>query len=256
MVEEPLFTIQPPEFIPGKGYELSTMVSSLDSAVVSLSPDRRAEFHSCHAHHLPGEENSNMVIFRSNAYTLTDGTIAMFPKIARINHSCRPNAANVWSQASGVRVIWAAKDILPGEEVTVTYAPLLKTSEERQSRLSQYGFRCNCEACSDHYHTDSRRVRMGRLLTELEERLGRSTSDVANRRLLPKGRELSQMLEDEHLADYLANAYHLTAELYLRSKNISAAAEWSRKALQLNENADRESHASFREREFLDNILS
>ncbi|KAK6087442.1 SET domain-containing protein 5 [Seiridium cupressi] len=258
MVEEPLFTITPPEFVPGRGYELSAMASSVDTAVSSLSPSQRTDFDACHAHHLPGEDENdrNMVIFRSNAYTLTDGTIAMFPRIARINHSCRPNAANIWSEASNSRVIWAARDITPGEEVTVTYAPLLKTSNERQRRLAQYGFRCSCEACREHEHTDGRRLRMGRLLAELEERLGRSTSEVANKKLLPKAVEMVHLMEEEHMMDYLPNAYRLVAELSLRSKDIPAAAGWSRKALQLHEFADEKSHAAESEREYLTIINS
>lgn len=235
------------------------MVTALGTAVSSLSSDKRAEFDACHAHYLPGDSEGqtsrDMIIFRSNAYTLTDGTIAMFPKIARINHSCRPNAANVWSQASGFRVIWAARDIQPGEEVTVTYAPLLKGSEERQKRLAQYGFRCTCEACHDRENTDSRRLAMGRLLAEIEERLGRKTSDIANRKLLPKAVELIRMMENEHMMDYLPNAYHNAAELCLRREDTEAAAMWSRKALQLYEYADLSSFASQAEREYLESFL-
>ncbi|KAM0810700.1 hypothetical protein AB5N19_11050 [Seiridium cardinale] len=234
------------------------MASSVDTAVLSLSPSQRTEFDACHAHYLPGEHENdrNMAIFRSNAYTLTGGTIAIFPRIARINYSCRPNAANIWSEASNLRVIWAARDITPGEEVTITYAPLLKTSNERQRRLAQYGFRCSCDACHEHEHTDGRRLRMGRLLAELEERLGRSTSEVANKKLLPKAVDMVHLMEEEHMMDYLPNAYRLVAELSLRSKDIPAAAEWSRKALQLLEFADEKSYAAESEREYLISINS
>lgn len=256
MVEEPLFTIVPPDFRPGMGYQLSEMAASLDATVASLPDSRRGEFYACHQHRLPGEGEAdrNMVIFRSNAYTLTDGTIAMFPKVARINHSCRPNAANIWSAASNMRIIWAARDIQPGEEVTVTYAPLLKKSEERQRRLAPYGFRCTCEACHDHEQTDPLRLKMGRILHELEDRLARSTSSVANKKLLPKAVELTRMAEAEHMMDYLPNAYHLAAELALRLGDKAAAAEWSRKALRLHEYADQKSHASQNEHEYLRQI--
>lgn len=256
MVERPLFTIVPPTFEPGKGYQLSGMAASLDAAVAALSDTQREEFASCHQHRLPGEGDGdrNMVIFRSNAYTLTDGTIAMFPKIARINHSCRPSAANIWSPASGLRIIWAARDIQPGEEVTVTYAPLLKKSEERQSRLTQYGFRCDCDACRDHEHTDVVRVKMARLLDELEDRLSRRTSNVANKKLLPKAIELTRMLEEEHMMDYLPHALHLASELSRRLGDIAAAVEWSRHALRLHECADEMSNATRSEREYLDGL--
>ncbi|ETS82353.1 hypothetical protein PFICI_04229 [Pestalotiopsis fici W106-1] len=270
MVEAPLFAITPPQFVPGKGYELSAMAASVDAAVASLSPADRNVFHSCHAHYLPGEaaateepgsgadmrRNRNMVIFRSNAYTLTNGSVAMFPQIARINHACRPNAANVWSAASDRRIIWAARDIAAGEEVTVTYAPLLKARSDRQARLAPYGFTCDCEACRDNdpEGTDRSRVRMGRLLAELEERLAQSTSGAANKRLLPKALELVQLLEKEHMMDYLPNAYHLAAELAHRMEDSAAAMTWSEKALQLHRHADEISHAAMGEQSYLDRV--
>ncbi|ORY62916.1 uncharacterized protein BCR38DRAFT_217437 [Pseudomassariella vexata] len=248
MVEPPLFAIKPPEFIPGKGYEIEAMIADVDKAVAALSSEEQDEFRSCHEHRLPNEAASehrrNMFIFRSNAYTLTDGKIAMFPKIAKINHSCRPNAANVWSSVSRLRIIWAARDILPGEEVSVTYAPLLQTREDRQKRLAQYGFRCSCEACHDHAHTDPRRKQMARLLSELEDRLARKTSAFANKKLLLKATALVEMLEEEHMMDYLPNAYRMAAELSFRLDNITAAEDWARQELRLHENADELSSAS------------
>lgn len=295
MVEAPLFAITPPEFVPGRGYELAAMKASVDAAVSALSPADRDMFHACHAHYLPGEaeaagaaaaaegettgtdteddsDKNNMIIFRSNAYTLTDGSVAMFPRIARINHACRPNAANVWSaDPTNRRVVWAARDIAAGEEITVTYAPLLKTRAERQRRLDAYGFVCDCEACrgkgdgGDHDHDktawtgdDRSRVRMGRLLAELEERLAahKSTSGAANKRLLPKALELVRMLEEEHLMDYLPNAYHLAAELARRMGDSDAAITWSEKALQLHKYADERSHAALSEQSYLDSLRS
>ncbi|KAF7535524.1 hypothetical protein G7054_g5285 [Neopestalotiopsis clavispora] len=275
------------------------MKASVDAAVGALSPADRDMFHACHAHYLPGEaeaagaaaaavegettgtdaeddSDKNMIIFRSNAYTLTDGSVAMFPRIARINHACRPNAANVWSaDPTNRRVVWAARDIAAGEEITVTYAPLLKTRAERQRRLDAYGFVCDCEACrgkgdgGDHDHDhdheaaswtghDQSRVRMGRLLAELEERLAahKSTSGAANKRLLPKALELVRLLEEEHLMDYLPNAYHLAAELARRMGDSDAAMAWSEKALQLHKYADERSHAALSEQSYLDSLRS
>ncbi|KAI0132117.1 hypothetical protein BJ170DRAFT_577346, partial [Xylariales sp. AK1849] len=259
MVEEPLFSINPPDFVPGRGYEVQAMVTDVDEAVTRLSREQQDEFLSCHEYRLPTEassEHRNMFIFRSNAYTLTDGTVAMFPKIAKINHSCRPNAANVWSEASRLRIIWAARDIEQGEEVTVTYAPLLKSHDERQRRLAQYGFRCGCEACLAHTQTDSGRVQMGKYLAELEERLSRNTSAFANKKLLPKATALVGMLEEEHMMDYLPNAYHLAAEISFRLQNITAAKDWAGKALRLFEYADERSTATKAALDYLEKVAS
>jgi SET domain-containing protein len=88
-----------------------------------------------------------MTILRSNAYNTGSSHIGLFPKTARINHSCNPNAGNYWDEKAAERVIYASRDIEEGEEITVSYIPLLKPIKERQARLQQYGFTCDCSAC-------------------------------------------------------------------------------------------------------------
>ncbi|KAH8655444.1 hypothetical protein BX600DRAFT_69010 [Xylariales sp. PMI_506] len=256
MVEPPLFAVDPPRFIPGKGYELKEMIPDIDAALSNLSEEEREEFWGCHEYRLPQEadsSNKNLFIFRSNAYTLGSGQIAMFPKIARINHSCKPNAGGIWSEASDQRIIVAARDIYPGEEVTVTYIPLLRLHDERQQRLAQYGFRCSCETCINHEHTDMRRAEMAGLMellqNELRQPMSRDSSTVQN--LLPGVLSLVSMLEEEHLLEYLGTAYHLAAELHLRAHDASAAREWAVKELKVHRNADPKSLAAQQAREFM-----
>eukprot|EP00611_Tribonema_gayanum_P021826 TRINITY_DN4283_c0_g1_i1.p1 TRINITY_DN4283_c0_g1~~TRINITY_DN4283_c0_g1_i1.p1 ORF type:complete len:658 (+),score=178.23 TRINITY_DN4283_c0_g1_i1:541-2514(+) len=61
-----------------------------------------------------------------------------------INHSCLPNAAQVF--VGNTLVITAARPIMAGEEVTIQYFDVLTTLEERQ-RMSGDAFTCACERC-------------------------------------------------------------------------------------------------------------
>lgn len=42
----------------------------------------------------------------------------------------------------------AARDIAAGEELSITYIAQMHTREERQERLSRWGFNCTCAQCS------------------------------------------------------------------------------------------------------------
>ncbi|KAI4603252.1 hypothetical protein KJ359_006045 [Pestalotiopsis sp. 9143b] len=262
MVEEPLFTVTPPTFVPGRGYELSAMAASVDAAVAELSLFDRELFRACHAHFLPGEKDKvretggglNMIIFRSNAYTLTDGNVAMFPRIARINHSCQPNVANVWSPASGRRIIWAARKIAEGEEITVTYAPLLKSRKDRQARLDPYGFTCDCEACRNHERTDEVRVKKGQDLAELQKRVPWISGKNGDHPLVNDAFNLWIFLLEENMMDYLPDFTHLMADLFNRLGDPESTEFWAEQALMMYEHADENSHAAKFEREYLKGI--
>jgi len=42
----------------------------------------------------------------------------------------------------------AYRDVKKGEELTMTYLTFFRTRTDRQARLKQYGFECQCSACS------------------------------------------------------------------------------------------------------------
>lgn len=76
----------------------------------------------------------------------------LFPKFARINHSCLPNCTMYFKgfpvEALVVKTLF---DIEKDTELTVSYLPRLKnTYHERQRLLSErYRFKCACCLCSD-----------------------------------------------------------------------------------------------------------
>lgn len=79
---------------------------------------------------------------------------ALFKQIARINHTCDPNAEFTlsWSDELGtvVNCITALRSIRDGEEISISYLPvrLRATFAERRKQLSQHwGFECDCTRC-------------------------------------------------------------------------------------------------------------
>ena len=42
-------------------------------------------------------------------------------RIARVNHACQPNAASIYDDTACVAILFAQKDIQPGDEITYCY---------------------------------------------------------------------------------------------------------------------------------------
>ena len=42
-------------------------------------------------------------------------------RIARVNHSCQPNAGAIYDETARVAILFAQKDIQPGEEISICY---------------------------------------------------------------------------------------------------------------------------------------
>ncbi|CAN8096340.1 unnamed protein product [Discula destructiva] len=123
IVEEALFSIQLPELVTGKGYNMAAMKHDMSRQYALLGPQDKEEFDSCHEHRFEGDSKDEpgrlMAILRSNGYTTQspDGrtTVSMYPKVALINHSCRPNVLNVDTETK--RII-AIRTIRAGEEAS------------------------------------------------------------------------------------------------------------------------------------------
>lgn len=91
-----------------------------------------------------------LAIFRSNAFDIGRDRQAIFPSIARINHSCVPNAQGHFHEDLKRLNIHATRDILDGEEVMINYLKETGVALRRQRQdklLEGYGFDCDCPAC-------------------------------------------------------------------------------------------------------------
>jgi hypothetical protein len=249
--EEPVFKITPPPFREGVGYPLSEVGLLVREEFELLSAEIQAEVLSLHAYTTAAEKTVDELvpIFRSNAYN-SGKQIGLFPKIARINHSCRPNTSYFWNERLNRRVVYATRRIEEGQEILVSYIPLLHKHADRQKRLDQYGFKCSCDACAVKPSTldliDRRReaIRLGFL--ELESKLTLDAPDgvaemKAAQKMAEKSAKVVKLVEEELLADYYANAYRIAAILHARIGEWRSATLWAHKSYQLRLMADRES---------------
>jgi ketosteroid isomerase-like protein len=254
--EAPVIRIQPPQFRDGVAYPLGDIELLLQRAFEELSDGAKADVMSLSSHQTTTEQLDDIVaIFRSNAYIIgaNHGELGLFPKGARINHSCRPNTSQVWHERTGKRVVRAIRRIEEGEEMFATYIPLLHTHDARQRRLKQYGFTCTCAACAqeqaEQEASDKRRRDIRKAFAEFEPQLTLSIPESAiGRKRANKNAqasvELVDLVEEEGLADYYAQAYRVAAISHARVEKWESATLWAHKSYQLRLVEDEQSQAT------------
>jgi hypothetical protein len=196
-------------------YELSTSerLALLYRGVDTLPSESQKRFWE-----LMGHFNGDPVedrIHTNNFDVIIDGVNqqALFPEIAMLNHDCRPNAAYFFDEEMMTHYVHAIRDIIPGEEITITYIDNEKDRKTRMSRLEKnWGFECSCAACTAHPNflaeSDSRLYQ----ITDLAKILDDWTSTSA---ATPEIAELMVTLYiQERLDASLATAYKYAAEVY------------------------------------------
>jgi SET domain len=255
LTEKPLFTVAMPEMVEGQGHRITEMISELEQEFSKLSPEQQNEYLDQHDYRFPGETHTRLLsILRSNAYNTGDNHVGSFPKTARINHSCRPNCGNFWSEKTGQRVIYAESDIKKGDEITVSYIPLLKSIKERQARLKQYGFVCDCTACQST-ESSKKRVKISDLLESLEQKAySASKKDETNERLIKKAVALVGLIEEEGLTNYLARAFRLASVFNQRRGNLKVALEWAAKELEMHQWAEVDSEEALATMHYMETL--
>lgn len=90
---------------------------------------------------------------------------AMYCAIARLNHSCTPNAQQTHCPDTGEEILIASRNIEIGEEINDCYIDLRQSRADRRRQLLElYRFECNCKGCDEHSKADdTRRVRASQL---------------------------------------------------------------------------------------------
>ncbi|KAK3058556.1 hypothetical protein LTR09_000120 [Extremus antarcticus] len=78
----------------------------------------------------------------------SEWAVALFPTVARINHSCVPNLHAHYDPSSGAQIIYSLRDISAGAELTISYFQITMPRAARQKRAGDWGFTCTCPACS------------------------------------------------------------------------------------------------------------
>ena len=81
----------------------------------------------------------------------------LFLTVARINHSCTPNAQTHYRPSSAAKVLYSFRDIKAGEEIEISYFGITLPYADRQNRTKSWGFTCECLACSTFGTPQSRK---------------------------------------------------------------------------------------------------
>ncbi|KAL6708100.1 SET domain-containing protein 5 [Coniothyrium glycines] len=244
MQETPVIQIEPPKVKKGSPYPMSMVSSLVLEQFNALTIEQQKDVLSLTLQIRKADEVSVDrvgAIFKNNAYNTGDH-ISLFPKIARINHSCRPNLSYYWNASRNRKIVYATRPIKKGEEVFVSYISLLLAQEDRQRYLDRYGFKCHCEACAQErvamQLSDQRRTTISKAFTDFAPELvltpPKSKAALQQARNNAKASiQLAELVQEEGLADYYAKAYRIVAISHARIGEWQPAAVWANKGYEL-----------------------
>ncbi len=74
-----------------------------------------------------------------------DHGYGLWMQAAMFNHSCVPNAT--YGFLGDMLIVRLARDVVTGDEITISYVSAHDSIEERDAKLMRRGFRCECELC-------------------------------------------------------------------------------------------------------------
>ncbi|OAA59818.1 SET domain protein [Niveomyces insectorum RCEF 264] len=179
-------------------------------------------------------------VLRSNAFhaVLADQRhMALFPDLARINHACMPNAFPRFPPHSLAATVAASKEILPGEEITISYITLGETRERRQTGLQRWSFTCACPLCAADADavaaSDRRRRRIAQLrdhdLTVATLRSNGTDPDTVHGFI----HELAELVQQEELFPLYSEPYEHLARLNWMQGQRDQAAVYAQASLDL-----------------------
>ncbi|KAK0377774.1 hypothetical protein CLIM01_04880 [Colletotrichum limetticola] len=132
---------------------------------------------------------------------------------SRMNHDCRPNVDYWFDPRTLTQRTVAIRDIIPGEELTLSYIDPMQTRAARRERLhSTWGFHCSCHHCMQHRLKTDESDRRIEQIASLREEFNDYTP--ASRATPQMAELLISLYEQEHNWSLLTEAYTLAAIEY------------------------------------------
>ncbi|KAL8388831.1 hypothetical protein RB595_008960 [Gaeumannomyces hyphopodioides] len=199
----------------------------LDRALARLSPADRASVKALSYHR---KEHMLEGIMDANTFAITLNGVphsGLYPRIARINHACKPNTFVRYRRSTMELEVVAYRHIEPGTELTVSYTALNLLSKDRRQLLRRWGFDCACSLCTADPRvveaSDNNREHMQRILNELsdaefrEEFAGGSYDCIVANHM----EEIQTIMYEEGFEAQAGDVDAMNAEFYL------AAGDWS-----------------------------
>ncbi|WYZ40108.1 hypothetical protein EsH8_IV_000449 [Colletotrichum jinshuiense] len=142
-----------------------------------------------------------------------DDFYAVFVNTSRMNHDCRPNVDYWFDPRTLTQRTVAIRDIIPGEELTLSYIDPMQSREARRDRLhSTWGFHCSCHHCmQDRLKTEESDRRIEQIASLREEF---NDYTPASRATPQMAELLISLYEQEQNWSLLSEAYTLAAIEY------------------------------------------
>ena len=231
--EKPFFSLaERPELSESDVYALD----EVSEAFGRLSVGDQVKYLSLHC---PERSNCSILvsIYEANCYEMGSGACICLDA-SRINHSCIPNAHFSWNTNIERETLHAVKDILKGEEITVSYCPAIRTFDERKSNLESYFFTCCCPACRrDKRFGIMSQIRRLQML-DLDHKIADFQNDAVaareehdERNEEPAILRLVDLMDKEGLVYEKSRAYRDAAECALKQGLREEALEYAGKEL-------------------------
>ena len=131
----------------------------LDKKINSMTSPQRQQFFELSDCRF--EDKTPLGIFYTNCMSFVNDSAALFPRMARTNHSCAPNTEFITNERLHTQDLIAVRPIKAGEEITLSYLPAngegSDVATKRRDYLKEYyGFYCICQACTSCSHNDTR----------------------------------------------------------------------------------------------------
>ncbi|KAK0627916.1 SET domain-containing protein 5 [Immersiella caudata] len=139
--------------LPGNSHDSASallLAQLITTQLSNLPAITNKHFHTLHNNY-PPPTPAAVGICKTNALPLSHESLSagVFLTASRINHSCAPNAQNIWNASLGKITIHAVRDIDADSEITISYLePFLPRPERRAKLASAFGFDCVCKRCA------------------------------------------------------------------------------------------------------------
>ncbi|CUS14257.1 unnamed protein product, partial [Tuber aestivum] len=164
----------------------------------------------------PGEYMPFYGITKTNALPLGPDSedAGLFLTVARLNHSCSPNANHTWNSNTGTETIHAIRDILRGEEITICYIGSDKSCRDREGRRKD----------------DKRRVE----IEKLDEIVGQGDLLLLNASTALKScRTMLRLMDEDRIYDKrVSRIYYDAFQICIANGDVARASAFARKTVE------------------------
>ncbi|KAM3073601.1 hypothetical protein ACMFMF_006804 [Clarireedia jacksonii] len=172
-------------------------------------------------------------IIRSNAYPLGPNSSVggVFKDISRINHSCLPTSQHSWNESRKEFVVYAVRELSPGDEITTSYHVGGPSSERKKELKEWFKFDCTCDLCSlpgpELAKSDERLVRAAKL----DQAIGDAARVMKHpEKALKDCRDLETIYREEGIQDQRVGRLYWDAfQICNRHGDLARASEFAKK---------------------------